>query len=224
MSNLVVLVHGLARTHRSMARMARHLGSVGFEVANWNYSSRRYGLFDLIEHLGVHVASLDTVAKSVHFVGHSLGGIIARGLLAGPCDFTPGRLVMIGSPNQGTRVADRLGHNALFRLYYGPVLAELGTAPDATVHQLGVPDVEIGVIAGSLTFHIFNPGSYFAAIIHETAVHDGTVEAERTKISGMRDYVLVPLHHTFICQDDDVIRQTTAFLNRGAFDREGATA
>ena len=224
MPNLVVLAHGLARTHRSMARMARHLESAGFEVANWDYSSRRYGLLDLIEHLRDHVASLAVGGRPVHFVGHSLGGIIARGLLAGRCDFTPGRLVMIGSPNQGTRVADRLGHNRLFRLYYGPVLAELGTASDATINRLGVPDVEIGIIAGSLTFHMFNPGSYFAAVIHRAPVHDGTVEAERTKISGMRDFVLVPLHHTFICQHEGVIRQAAAFLTRGAFDRDGNAA
>ncbi len=124
---------------------------------------------------------------------------------------------MIAPPNHGVRVAGGLASSWLLRQLYGkPILELAGEAPD--LDRLGTPAAEIGIIAGVRRFHPLNPTSYFNALTHAGARHDGTVEVERTKLPGMADFIAVDAHHTFICGEPEVARQTLAFLAAGAFD------
>ena len=222
---LVVLVHGLGRTHRSMRNLASEVERAGYRALNWGYAGRRHELDELIAMLrrtlaGIAPSEEDGGGGKVHFVTHSLGGLLVRGALKHPAAIPAGRIVMIAPPNHGVRVAGGFASSWILRWLYGkPILDLAGAAPD--LDRLGTPEAEIGIIAGMRRFHPLNPTSYFNAFAGAGADHDGTVELERTKLAGMADFIAVEAHHTFICGEPEVARQTLAFLETGAFDHDG---
>lgn len=224
---LVVLLHGLGRTYRSMRFLESEVERAGYRAFNWDYAGRRHGLDELIAMLRRTLAELAPGAKEgtdqggekVHFVTHSLGGLLVRGALKPPAAAPAGRIVMIAPPNHGVRIAGGLAGSWFLRRLYGrPILDVAGEAPD--LDRLGTPDAEIGIIAGVRRFHPLNPTSYFNALIRAGTHHDGTVELERTKLPGMADFVAIEAHHTFICGEPEVARQVLEFLENGAFDHD----
>lgn len=220
---LVMLLHGLGRTYRSMRVLESAIERAGHRVLNWDYPGRRHGLDELIAMLRQTLGEIVAGDRPVHFVTHSLGGILVRGALRPPLPVTPGRIVMIAPPNHGVRITGGLGRSWLLRRLYGrPILDVAGEAPD--LDRLGTPPGEIGIIAGVRRFHPFNPTSYFNAFVQAGTHHDGTVELERTKLAGMADFIVVEAHHTFICTAPEVARQTLEFLERGAFDHGAGPA
>ncbi|HYD97831.1 MAG TPA: alpha/beta fold hydrolase [Alphaproteobacteria bacterium] len=216
--DLVVLVHGLGRSYRSMARLERHLRRAGYRTRNWDYPSRRFSLAGLIALFHDYIEAAARPGQTVHFVGHSLGGLIIRGALLRPVGCRIGRIVMIGTPNRGAGIVDRLGHTFLPEFIFGPSIRELGREA-ATLKALGVPTAEIGIIAGTGRWHPFNPSSYINALVLRDADHDGTVEVESTRLDGMADFLAVPYNHTFIHLQPDVIGQVVHFLGSGQFKR-----
>src|ERR1043165_3678382 len=74
----VILLHGLCRTKRSMKSMEESLVRAGFRVSNINYPSRSASIEQLSENaIGQSVAECRREgAPSIHFVTHSLGGIL----------------------------------------------------------------------------------------------------------------------------------------------------
>ena len=119
---------------------------------------------------------------------------------------------MLGPPNQGSEVVDRLGSCRLFSLVNGPAGQQLGTGADSLPNKLGSPEFCVGVVAGNRSINWINslliPGS-----------DDGKVSVERTMLDGMADHLLVPATHPFLMRKREVIRQTIEFLREGAFDR-----
>src|SRR5664280_1079072 len=113
---IVVLLHGLCRTARSMRPMQRALEAAGFEVLNVDYPSRE-ALIERLSEQVVGQALADRRARgagTVHFVTHSLGGILVRQYAVRHPEAITGRVVMLGPPNQGSEVVDRLGGWKLF--------------------------------------------------------------------------------------------------------------
>ena len=215
MKETVVLLHGLGRRSASMANLKRGLGSQGFEPVSWGYPSRR-------RRLAGHIDALRTWLKEqafdgpVHFVGHSLGGIIIRGALAADPPVAVGRIVMIAVPNQGAGVASHFGNWPLSHLFFGLPLEDLAEN-SPTLLALGVPDAEIGIIAGVQHFHPVNPVSWVNLFQRPGEEHDGTVELANTRLDEAKDSLVIDAHHTFICDDKDVINQTALFLRDGVF-------
>lgn len=225
---LVVLLHGLGRTYRSMWFLESEIERAGYRVFNWDYPGRGHSLDELVAMLRRTLEEMappetQDQASAVHFVTHSLGGILVRGALRPPAPLRAGRVVMIAPPNHGVRVTGGLGGSRFLVWLYGRSILDLaGHEPD--LRRLGVPEAEIGIIAGDRRFHLFNPNSYFNVLANRSVRHDGTVEVERTKLPGMKDFIVVPAHHTFICGKLEVARQTLAFLEDGAFEHGGNTA
>ena len=124
MKEHVVLVHGLGRTCRSMAQLQRGLEAKGFAVQCWSYPSRR-------RHLAGHIAAFRGWLEArafegpVHFVGHSLGGIIIRGALAADPPLNLGRIVLIATPNRGAGVVSRFGGWPFSKMIFGLPLEDL---------------------------------------------------------------------------------------------------
>ncbi len=216
MKDHVILVHGLARSSASMNRLQRGLAKAGFVPHAWSYPSRRRRLQG---HVDAFREWLEAGAFDgpVHFVGHSLGGLIIRGAMASNPPVTLGRIVMIATPNQGAGAVTRNADSPLSRLIFGLPLQDL-TENSENLKKLGVPDTEIGLIAGNKRFHPFNPVSYANWFHYAGLQHDGTVELANTRLKGATDSITVGAHHTFICDHPAVIEQTIAFLTNGRFD------
>ena len=210
----VIVLHGLARTSRSMRKLANALRLCGYHVINVNYPSRKYNIETLADRY-VHRAvrsCLDRQAARIHFVGHSLGAILVRSYLSRHRLAALGHTVMLSPPNQGTEVVDRMKHTPGFHSICGPAGMELGTNAGSTPIQLGAVDYSVGVIAGNKNI---NP----VLSLFLTGENDGTVSVARTKIEGMRDFIVVPHTHSLIMRSREVIRQTLFFLQHGQFDR-----
>jgi triacylglycerol esterase/lipase EstA (alpha/beta hydrolase family) len=211
----VVLLHGLARSARSMQTLQRALRARGYQVENIDYPSRKHGIAVLAElAIGDALARCATTqVRRIHFVTHSLGGILVRYYLTHHRIGKLGRVVMLAPPNQGSEVVDRFGTLPGYRWLNGPAGFELGTRHDSIPLQLGAVDYPVGVIAGTRSV---NPILSMAL----PAPDDGKVSLPRAKLAGMRDFLSVPVSHPFIMRNAAVIQQVIRFLETECFDHE----
>jgi hypothetical protein len=217
----VILLHGLARTSHSLRKLERALGKAGFVTVNLGYPSRE----DSVEALAADVIPRSVAecrqrdTRVIHFVTHSLGGILVRQYLGQNRLAGLGRVVMLSPPNQGSEAADGLRALRLYHWVNGPAGQQLGTGPDALPARLGPVDYPVGIIAGNR--HAFFDG-WLADLI--PGDDDGKVAVERAKLVGMRDFLVVPHAHPFIMDADEVITQTMYFLRHGEFWRPAREA
>ncbi len=211
----VVLIHGLARTSGAMKPLVAPLQAAGHKVINVDYPSRKKIIEELAP-LAVKELGADECkgAAQVHFVTHSLGGILVRYYLERNVIKNLGRVVMIAPPNQGSEVVDHLREVPGYRLLNGPAGMQLGTDENSIPSQMGGVDFTLGIIAGTNTI---NP------ILSQYLPNpdDGKVSVESTKVEGMSDFMVFPHTHTFIMRSKQVINQTTYFIEHGEFDRSG---
>lgn len=208
----VVLLHGLCRTSASMERMAAALEAAGYVVENVDYASRTAEVEPLAEAVVGRALASERLrdCTRVHFVTHSMGGILVRSHLARHREPRLGRVVMLAPPNQGSEVVDRLGGWRLFGMLNGPAGRQLGTAADSAPNRLGPVDFELGVIAGDRSMNWINSCMIRGA-------DDGKVSVERTKVSGMREHRVVHSMHPTIMKNREVIGLTLRFLATGSF-------
>lgn len=208
----VVLLHGLARSSGSMGKMERALAEAGFAVCNVGYPSRHHPIDTLaLAHVlpTLRTCFPDT-ADTLHFVTHSLGGILVRQLAAAEAPIRIGRVVMLGPPNQGSEVVDKLGGWWAFKRLNGPAGAQLGTDSLSVPNTLGPAPFEVGVIAGTRSINwilsLLIPGP-----------DDGKVSTERARLAGMTDYLLLKGSHPYLMKKKRAISQTLHFLAHGHF-------
>ena len=210
----VVLLHGISRTARSFRKMQAALESAGHATLNLDYASRRKALEALAEDIHPAIQRFaDGIGGSVHFVCHSMGGLLARVYVARYRPTRLGRVVMLGTPNSGSEIADRLGHLKLYRAFFGPAGQQLGTQRDAAIEALFPPvDYAVGIIAG-------NRSIYPLASAFLPKPHDGRVSIANTRLDGMADHIVIPASHPWLMRNSIAIAQTIAFLRDGEFVR-----
>lgn len=204
-------------------RIARALTAAGYRLINLPYPSRALTLEQLARdylpaQLDAHDVRTDSRAASrLHFVGHSMGAIVVRLYLQEHRPANLGRVVLLGPPNAGSPVADRLGRSALCRWLVGPNLSRLGTRttdalPAGTMPKLLPPDYEVGIIAGNMSLNpVFSRW--------HVGENDGAVSVDSARLAGARDFIVVPHSHTGMLWRKAVVAQVLAFLRTGQFAR-----
>ena len=209
----VILLHGLCRTPRSMAKMKRALARAGYTVWNVDYPSRTASTQKLADD-AIEKAVADCRedgATKIDFVTHSMGGILVRSYLSRHSVPDLGRVVMLAPPNQGSEVVDKLGGWFFFKWINGPAGNELGTDKNSTPNQLGPANFPLGIIAGDRSINWIN------SLTMIPGADDGKVSVERARLAGMSDFKVIHTSHPFIARNNEVIRQTIAFLQTGKF-------
>ena len=214
----VVLLHGLGRTRVSMMRVAAALERDGYRVLNLSYPSRRYSLESLATDWlpgRLHQAGLaGGNAPRIHFVTHSMGGIVVRlWLRERGVPRNLGRVVMLAPPNAGSEVADRLPTFGPFQWFTGVNGRRLGTGADALPRMLGPwPENagQLGVIAGNRPIN-----RLMAAGL--PVPNDGKVSVASTHLRGESAHTIVPHSHTWIAWRRSTLTQVKAFLRHGTF-------
>jgi len=210
----VILLHGLGRTDRSMAKLNKYLKHAGFKTANIDYPSRKRPIEELAYIAipeGLQACKQEN-AEKIHFITHSMGGIVLRYYLANEKITNLGRVVMLSPPNQGSTLVDEIGDWALFKFINGPAGQQLGTGLNSIPLSLGPVNYPVGIITG-------NKHSFFDAWAAKIipGADDGKVSIEGAKVSGMSDFLVVPYAHSFIMKKKDVLSQSVFFLLKGWF-------
>lgn len=208
----VILLHGLGRSRLSMRLLARRLEREGFATLLIGYPSTRFSLKDLSAFVrGEILRRAPRDRAPLHFVTHSLGGIILRHIMRNNPLPGFGRAVLLAPPNSGSEMADLLAGFRLACLAIGPVLRQLGTDPNTGPASLGPADFGPGVIAGNLSLM-----PWFTQLFH--GPNDGLVSVERAKVEGMAGFIVMPFCHQFIMRRRETARLCAHFLRCGQFD------
>ncbi len=208
----VVLLHGLARVSNSMGELENKLQRAGYSVANVSYPSRRHGISTLAEDAvsrGLERCGTRSPEK-IHFVTHSLGGILVRAYLDEHSLLGLGHVVMLGPPNQGSELVDCLILIPGFRFVIGPAGVELGAVKGTIVPKLGPVGFDLGIIAGTTSifplFSLFIPGP-----------DDTIVSVESTRVEGMNQHLVLPVTHSLMMRNNVLIDHVIHYLKTGGF-------
>jgi pimeloyl-ACP methyl ester carboxylesterase len=200
----VVLVHGLYVHGLWMSLLEYWLEQLGYQVVNFSYSTMTRSLSENAEDLQIIIKNIDT--PTVHFLAHSMGGLVVRHLFHNHPEQHSGRVVTMGTPHQGSYAA-RIMHNIGLGCYVGRGLEGglLGDAPAWNAIN------NLGSIAGTLNigFGMILPGMLVPS--------DGLIAVVETKISGMCDHICLPVSHMQMLADYGVVYQASGFFNTGKF-------
>jgi len=208
----VVLLHGIGVGSWTLKKLERALQRRGFATLNLGYASRKKPIEALAEDIHPPIADFAKQCNGpIHFVAHSMGGLLARLYVAKYRPARLARVVMLGTPNGGSEVADLLMGLAIYRAILGPAGLQLSTALDPVLASLPPPDYEVGIIAGCRTIA---PITSFLVLPRP---NDGKVSVASSKLANMADHTIVKASHAGLTRHPAAIAQTIAFLRAGKF-------
>ena len=186
--------------------LRNRLAEAGFEPSVFRYPSTQADIGEAALSLAAHMRGFGD--GPVHLVGHSLGGLVILEAFGAPGELPQGRVVLLGSPVQGSRAARAvaawsLGPHLLGRL----AAAELTRREPRTWRG----ERELGIIAGSRSAGM---GRLFASL---PAPNDGTVSVDETRIAGAKEHIVHDVSHTGMLMSAVVADSLVKFLNSGSF-------
>ena len=199
-----------------MGRLEAFLSARGYRVVNFDYPSTRESIERIADTFipkAIAQCRVDPTDK-IHFVTHSLGGIIVRQYLQSNTLPEGSRVVMLAPPNHGSELTDYFETFCFYKWIYGPAGQELGTDPESTPNRLKPIDIEVGILAGNRSM---NP--IFSPII--PGPDDGRVSVDHTTMAEMTDFLVIPTSHNGIVSNPAALKQVAHFLEHGKFDHRG---
>lgn len=198
-----------------MRLLAWRLERAGFQTATLRYASMRSSVEAIADGLSPRVTRFRaSVSGQLHFVTHSLGGLVVRALLDRNRPDKLGRVVMLAPPNGGSEWADALERLRIAQYALGPARAHLVTRRASEAEDvLGSVDYPVGIVAGD------RPIDRFVAPFLIREPHDGKVSVASTRLAGMADHIVLPVGHPMMPFHPAVAGQVLAFLQRGQFSR-----
>jgi len=205
----IILVHGLWMTGIEMTMLRHRLEhDHGYNCVQFTYHSVTGEIHDHVDRL--RQLAKEQQCERLHFIGHSLGGVVTYRVLESTPDLIDGRAVFLGSPLQGSAAVDSMSRWTLGRVAIGDAVCKelMGAQPR---HWDGARD--IGIIAGSVEMGI---GRLFSDELVSNS--DGTVKIEETKLDGAADSIVLPVTHTSMVFSPLVTAQIVNFLRDGKFD------
>ncbi|MEE8167050.1 MAG: alpha/beta fold hydrolase [Myxococcota bacterium] len=208
----VVLLHGLGRSAANMLILKWRLQARGYRVCNLDYDTRVNSIELAADAVYESLSDCVDSGRPVHFVTHSLGGLVLRSLLQRHALPKQGRAVMLAPPNRGSEIADWIREFGFSDGLMGPLASQLGTGQDDLAERLPSPPIAFGVIAGDRWINPTGP-------LLLPAPHDGTVSVASTRLEDMTDHLVLPYTHTFIMNAAEVADQVDSFLRTGKFQR-----
>lgn len=208
MKEAVILVHGIWLNGAEMWRLRQRLKAAGYDCYQFKYHSLKTSPKENAALLNDFVQSIDSPVK--HFVCHSLGGLVLLHLFDLYPFQKPGRIVLLGTPVNGSAVAYRLNSTRLTRWSLGKS-TEHGLLGDRPVWM---KSRDLGVIAGTFPLGI---GLLVGGL---DLPHDGTVSVEETYLGGATDAITHPATHLGLLYSKDVAIQVVTFLRAGKFGDE----
>lgn len=203
MKRRVVLVHGLWWGSFSMKLLGRRLGAAGFNAVPFSYPSTRRSLAANAAALHDFAAGLE--AEQLDLVGYSLGGLVVLRMLDEFEDVPPGRVVLLGSPVNGSAVAEKAAARRVFR----PLVGQAGSALEAGFAHAPAGR-ETAVIAGT------RPVGLGRLLGRMDDLGDGMVAADETRLEGAL-FRQMPVTHTGLITAPSVSRLVARFLQTGQF-------
>ena len=212
-TDIVILIHGLGRSSLSMIALRLGIQKAGYRVLSVDYPSRQISIAEAVkDHLEPTLANLHLEPGSrVHFVTHSLGGIVFRAWAARrDPGFPLGRTVMLVPPNHGSEIIDMLQPLRWPRWILGPVVDELGTTSGSTPKALGALPPETGVLMGNKATL-----PWFSHLLGDE--HDGLVSTCGGQVEGLADFTVLPVNHFTVLFSPCVLRAARHFLQNGRF-------
>jgi triacylglycerol lipase len=211
----VIVLHGLRRTSASMVILVARLEDAGYGVTSFGYASTSEPMESLVDQLEATVTlCCADHADNVHFVTHSMGGVLVRSYLSEQPEPHKGRVVMLSPPSQGSEIIDAFADSPRLRaLFVGPAASQLGTDSAGIATQLGPARFDLGIITGDRSLSPI--GSWLIP-----GPDDGKVAVGRANVEGSADFLVISATHTFIMNRKDVARQVVHFLRNGRFSAE----
>ena len=208
MKTAVVFVHGLFLNGTEFTLLRRRLAaSHGFQAHRFSYSTVSGSISAALSQLNQFVSRID--AERVHFVGHSLGGLVLSRYFERERFERPGRVVLLGSPVVGSTTARAIARYGFLARVLGPLVAE--ELLDPTASRCWACERELGLIAGTSPVGL---GRFFARFDEDC---DGTVAVSETKLPGHTAHVTMPVSHMGMLASADVARLVGEFLDQGRF-------
>ena len=200
----VILVHGLWYGSWALRALSRRLRRDGFNIRHFTYPATSASLGD---HAGkLYEFARATKAGSLHFLGHSLGGLVILRMLSETPALPPGRIVLLGSPLGGSVVARRMRNVP----GSGKLLGEARPSLETGYSRLP-KDRETGLIAGSMGFGL---GLFVGGT---GGPGDGTVSLHEASNHGLQDRMVLPVSHTGLLYSAKVASHAANFLETGRF-------
>ncbi|WP_217637431.1 esterase/lipase family protein [Desulfuromusa kysingii] len=196
-----------------MKKLNIELQKENFQTVNVDYPSRDYTIEKLAKIAIPPALKQCSSHDEINFVTHSLGGILVRQYLSNHAIPKLGRVVMLGPPNQGSEVVDKLKRIPGFHFINGDAGVQLGTGDMSIPNQLGPANFDVGIIAGTESINLI-----LSIIIPST--DDGKVSVARTKLEGMHDHIEMETSHPFMMKNKKVIAQVIHYLKYGNFERK----